>query len=268
MKSKKYKIIFSDLDGTLLNSKHILPQRTKQKIRELINEGVRFVPVSGRIPEAIFPYAREIGVKMPVSAYSGALTLDENEKSLSSIKFSYELASEILSLLKQRWPFILTTVYLDNSWYVEDISSPKIIEESLITNVKPVETRFAKEERLRGGIHKILGMCAPEEGEAAEKLLSEKYPQLSVCRSSEVFLEIMHKDAKKSTALNVLCQKFSLKPQEAVAFGDNFNDIDMLTAAGLGVAMANSPQEVKKHAGIVTLSNDEEGLLHILNRIF
>lgn len=56
--------------------------------------------------------------------------------------------------------------------------------------------------------------------------------------------------------------------QDAVAFGDNFNDVDLLRAVGLGVAMGNAPQDVRRQADLVALSNDEEGVLRCLERLF
>lgn len=268
MSNKQYRIIFSDLDGTLLNSSHQISAASKRKIMSLSQKGIRFVPVSGRIPSAILPYMNSLGIKTPIAAYSGAFILDENGNELQSITFPFTLAQEIISFIKEKWPAIYTSIFLKNAWYADNISDPRIITEMRITGVPARERVYAQVKELSGGINKILGMCSPEDAAEAERVLREKYPSLFICRSSGTFLEIMHKDANKAAALKTICRIYNIPVEESVAFGDNFNDIDMITAAGLGVAMGNSPDEVKKAAGIVALSNDADGILHVLEKIF
>ena len=76
----------------------------------------------------------------------------------------------------------------------------------------------------------------------------------------------MHKEANKSHALEFLSTHFSIKKEEVIAIGDNFNDMDMIQYAGLGVAMGNAPEYLKKSADYVTRSNDEDGVRHVLER--
>ena len=68
--------------------------------------------------------------------------------------------------------------------------------------------------------------------------------------------------------LKAMYEKMGISPQNTVAFGDNYNDVVMLLAAGLGIAMGNAPDEVKKQADEITADNDHEGLLLSLNRLF
>ena len=73
--------------------------------------------------------------------------------------------------------------------------------------------------------------------------------------------------ATKGNALRALCEKTGIAVEDTIAFGDSQNDVNMLQAAGLGVAMENSPQEVKELADQVTLDNEHEGLLKVLCEI-
>lgn len=78
----------------------------------------------------------------------------------------------------------------------------------------------------------------------------------------------MHKSATKGSAVRFLEDYFGVQTNEVIAFGDNFNDLDMLEHAGLGVAMGNAPNEIKQAANVVTVTNNEDGLALILEEKF
>ena len=116
--------------------------------------------------------------------------------------------------------------------------------------------------------HKIQIIGETDEVIAIEQILKEKFPHLSICRSHANFLEVMHKSATKGNAVRFLEDYFHVKMEECVAFGDNFNDLDMLESVGLGVAMGNAPDEIKQAANRVTTSHNDDGIALILNEIF
>jgi hypothetical protein len=74
----QYKMVFCDIDGTLIDSKHQISKDTGQKIRELSRAGIPFIMVSARMPSGIFPLQNELQIKAPIVCYSGALILDEH----------------------------------------------------------------------------------------------------------------------------------------------------------------------------------------------
>ena len=87
---------------------------------------------------------------------------------------------------------------------------------------------------------------------------------LSIYRSTPFFIEVMGKNIDKAASLQRLIEHLGIKQDEVICFGDGYNDLTMIKFAGLGVAMANSVDDVKKHANYVTLSNDEEGIYECL----
>lgn len=94
-----------------------------------------------------------------------------------------------------------------------------------------------------------------------------KFPELSVYRSKDTYLEIMDSAVTKSGAVLYLCKSYDIPIEATVSFGDNFNDIDMLLATGNSFAMGNAPEEVKRQARNITLDNDHEGVLEGLSRL-
>ena len=100
-----------------------------------------------------------------------------------------------------------------------------------------------------------------------ERTLGEKFPALNVVRSSKFLLEIMDKSVSKATGIKVLLKHYGFTLDEAVAFGDNYNDAEMLKLIPQSVAMANAPDAVKKLAAAVTDSNEHSGIYTYLVKI-
>ena len=98
----------------------------------------------------------------------------------------------------------------------------------------------------------------------------EQWPELGVIQSRSTlvqdywFLELVPPDVSKSKALAIISEITSIQPSEMIAIGDNFNDLDMIEFAGLGVAVSNAPDEVKAAADLVVPSNDDEGVAHTI----
>ena len=110
-------------------------------------------------------------------------------------------------------------------------------------------------------------MCEPPTCAEMERVLGEKFPALNVVRSSTFLLEIMDKTVSKATGIAALLKHYGLTIDEAVAFGDNYNDAEMLKLIPQSVAMANSPEAVKKLASTVTDSNERGGIYTYLVKI-
>lgn len=263
---KKYKIIFSDIDGTLLDTSHQVRENTRKKILELEKLGIPFVLVSARMPDGIYPIQKNIGITAPIVAYSGGLVLNEKGEILKSVGLNLEKATELKKAIKDRWKDICLSIYSENFWIAEDTKDEWIIQEEFITGLKCIEGDFSGIIGNRE-IHKLMCMGENKIIAEIEGILKARYPELSVYRSKDTYLEIMNGKALKSNAVKILCEDKKIDIEESISFGDNYNDVDMLKATGLGVAMGNAPQGVKVHADIVTLDNDSEGLLHILNQL-
>lgn len=264
---KKYKIVFSDIDGTLLDTKHQVRENTRKKILELENIGIPFVLVSARMPDGIYPIQKSIRITAPIVAYSGGLILNEKKEILNSIGLSIEKAIEIENIIKKRWKNICLSIYSENSWIANNTKDEWIIQEESITGLKCIEGDFSKILSSNKEVHKLLCMGESKIIAEIEASLKSLYPELSVYRSKDTYLEIMNGKALKSNAIKILCADRKIDIKNSVSFGDNYNDIDMLEATGLGVAMDNAPDDVKIHADLVTLDNDSEGVLHILKQL-
>lgn len=99
----EYKIIFSDIDGTLLNNENQVPKETIEELRHLDKKGVPFVLVSARMPEGMRPIRNELGIHAPMVCYSGGLVLGADDEELYSCLLDLELSCEIKDLVKRNF---------------------------------------------------------------------------------------------------------------------------------------------------------------------
>ena len=96
--------------------------------------------------------------------------------------------------------------------------------------------------------------------------LSAKYPELYIVKSTPYFCEISNKDAKKSCAVEYLCRKWGIKKDEVLAIGDQNNDIELLKAGGIKVAMGNGTPELKECADFITDTVENNGFVKAVNK--
>ena len=258
------KIIFSDIDGTFLTNNHEVTEKTQKAVKSLLAQNKKFVLVSARMPEAIYPITEKIGVKIPVISYSGGLVLTEDEKILYDKKISLEETRKLLPELKNKHD-ISVNYYTGRKWFVEKIDA-RVEREIRITSATAELANFSELVEKNILPNKILIMTEPKICEKLEIELGKKFPDLNVVRSSKILLEIMDKTVSKARGIEHLLRHYNFGVEKSLAFGDNYNDVEMLKFVGCGVAMNNAPDDVKKIADDVTDSNEEDGIYNYLRR--
>ncbi len=267
IEKKKYKIIFSDIDGTLLNSKHQISKKTKEKIQELEKREIPFIFVSARMPGGIRGFQEEIDSKNPIISYSGALILDGEGDIIYSASLDSEEARKIAKRVREIASTVSINPYSNDCWMTENKEEYWVAYESKVTGIIPKLVSL-EEEAVWRGVHKILCMGEADQIAFLEQRLKKEFPNMQISKSKDTYLEILSKDVSKSRAADILVKYYGIEREESIAFGDSDNDIDLLEYAGLGVAMGNSYDGVKEHADYVTDTNDEEGVWKVLEFLF
>ena len=259
-----YRIVFSDIDGTFLDSRHRVLPGTAAAVRRLAERGIPLVLVSARMPAAIVPILAEVGVRSPLISYSGALVLAADGRPLHSQPLTVPEAGQVLQAMRQRWPQAVVNFYADDVWYVRDTQTPEVRREEEITSVQAQPADF--EALLAGGCrpHKLLCMGGSAVIAVMEAELHRDFPALTIVRSSPILLEIMAAGISKLAGIEALLAELALPLASALAFGDNYNDLEMLSGVGCGVAMGNAPKAVQAAADAVTAANDAGGIEHWL----
>lgn len=262
------KIVLSDIDGTFLKNDKSIPELHATAVKKLLAQGTKFALVSARMPEAIYPITDEIGLpRIPVISYSGALVLTEKEEILYDKKMPLEDTENILAAIYDGWKSdFAVNYYTGRKWYVRQIEK-RVQREIDITQATAEIADF--ENLIAKNIlpNKILIMCEPPACEEMEQELGKQFKNLNVVRSAPHLLEIMDKTVSKAAGIEILLRHYNFKIAEAVAFGDNYNDIEMLQYIPQSVAMKNAPAEIQKIASAVTDSNEDSGIYTYLKKI-
>ena len=265
-----YKIIFTDIDGTLLNKDRQLSALTKEVFQQLQKE-LPFVLISSRMPQAMEHLQEELGIShQPLICYNGAQVILEGQTVISK-----EIPWEIVATLNRFNEDISChiSLYNDRDWYVPQMDHWAKREENntrVTPVVRPLEEVLQEWKTSKKGAHKIMCMGEADKIDALENYLLEKYrDQLHLYRSKPTYLEITNSDVSKLTAIEfLLSSHFDLSLEETIAFGDNYNDYEMLKAAGMGIAVGNAQPEILQIARKVTLHNTEDGVAKSLQELF
>lgn len=259
------KIVFSDVDGTLLNSNHQITYRTEDAIKKLQKKNIPFVIISARSPSGIYPILEEYQLCCTIISYSGSLILNENREVLLHRGMSKMKVKKLISYLEENQFDMAWCVYSLDDWVVKDKNDPRIINEETI--VKAVSRQGSVDSIIDDKINKILCICNPTETLKIETKLKADFPGYSIVKSSDILLEIMEKNITKATGVETLCSLWNIPLEETIAFGDHYNDIEMLKLVGQGFLMANAPKELKELISLQTLDNDQDGIHHALLKL-
>lgn len=260
-----YKLVAVDMDGTLLTPELEISRDTVETVRKVIQKGVIFTLSTGRMYLAALPFAKLLELDVPVITCNGAVTKCSRTGNVIDIKVIPEnYLWEVINYCRDE--SLSASIYSDDNIFMEKGSRNMGIHERL-DFAEPILVDGFK-ALADSTVIKI--MCSSSDPYALEyktRKLYEMYKdKLTFYFSLPYFVEIVNKDANKRNALEIIAAKFNIKREEIIAIGDNFNDMDMIMYAGLGVAMGNSPQYLKDAADFVTHSNDEDGVRYVLEK--
>lgn len=267
----KYNFICTDIDGTLLNKERELSVRTIQELKR-IKDTAPVILISSRMPKAMRHLQKELGIEhLPLIAYNGGLILD-GENVLESTDIPVPIISEVVTGCKNT--SIHLSLYHNDEWFVPEMdywANREANNTKVIPVVRSLEDTLLDWETSNKGAHKIMCMGEEPEISALFNALETKFPnELSLYRSKPTYIEIANKKISKETAIYKLLQERypNQKIEHVIAFGDNYNDIEMLKAVGMGVAVRNSKAEVLDIANDVTESNIDDGVALAIQKYF
>ncbi len=265
-----FKAFCSDIDGTLLNSARDLSPRLKSIISQFPQQ-IPVILASSRMPDAMRHLVSSLGrLQQPLISYNGGYVLGSKGEILEDVSIPVDLVAAILD--KAKGTDIHVSLYQGENWYEEkdDYWSRREINNTKVNCTwMPGEDVLNLWSRGSTGAHKV--MCMGESNEIAW-LFGELHlaysADLHLYRSSDTYLEIAPRSISKATGLRkILAHEFDFGLDAVIAFGDNYNDIDLLQSVGWGVAVGNARPEVKAVAKEITLHHKEDGVAVTLERI-
>ena len=257
-----FKIIFSDIDGTLLNHDRELSPFTIETIKK-IKDRIPFILISSRMPAAMRHLQAKMDIEdLPLISYNGGLILVDG-KAVSSTEIPLPILEKLSEYNKDLEVHL--SLYHKDEWFVpkDDFWAKR---EENNTKVKPevkanwdVIESWNREDK---GAHKIMAMGEEYKIDEIVAYLSGNFgEELHLYRSKPTYLEIAPRSISKLTAVeHLLDYHFKIPLSQSLAFGDNYNDIEMLKGVGMGVAVGNAKPEVMEVAHMVTDSGKEDGV--------
>jgi len=259
----RYKLIALDVDGTLLNDDHELTPRVKQAVTAAAAAGAEIVLCTGRGSASALSVLAQLGLSGTVITHNGASVVDgETREILSESQIREEDVLRYVELCRERGiHFDLNTAF---DIYVEQLGEQ---ESAMYDRMLSKPILRSRGESLPERTVKISLFASKEDLDELEAHWKDWTHELQTIRSGDYFIDLQHRDASKGTALKQWAEKRGVLRAEVLAIGNYYNDVGMLQYAGHGVAMDNSPAEVKAAADEVTLSNNEDGVAFVLERL-
>jgi Cof subfamily protein (haloacid dehalogenase superfamily) len=275
----KYKMLVTDMDCTLLNKEKKVSDRNREAVRKAIEKGVHMVLATGRIYTSARVYARLLGVSTPIIASNGAIIREaaynnpeDTEKTIFKDTLRVDTVNEMIKLSRKYGVFC--------HFFTEDtIYAEKLVNVSLrytewnkfLGSDDQVKIRIVDdiEKALEGNKPDILKAVVVDGDSEKLQLLRndiEGTGIVSVSQSMKDNIEVMNKGVTKGNAVKMLAQMYGIQREEIIAIGDNENDMSMIEYAGLGIAMGNAEESLKKVAEHITGDYQEDGVAEAIER--
>lgn len=264
-----YKLIAMDLDGTLNNDQKQITEKTRSALMAAQQKGIRLALASARPSPGLFRERDALrlqdhqGILM---SYNGGRIVDaQTNKVLFETSMDIEETRRVLRRLES----LPVTPILDDGvqFYVKDKNGYKVDYECFNNRMECMEVENLA-DFLNFAPIKILMSVLPEEISAVQAQIAAFLPEsLTVVQTAAFYLEVIPRCINKGQGIEDICRTVGISPAEVISFGDAENDIPMLRAAGMGVAMGNAAENVKAAADMVTLSNNEDGIAAALEKL-
>lgn len=258
-------LLVLDIDGTIAGESNQIRNPVKQAIRAVLAKGIPVAIATGRMYRSALRFHQDIGSNLPLIVYQGALIKDPaTDKILRHQPVPKKMALQLLDYFEQPELRSLLSVhfYIDDRLYVREITKETQIYADR-SGIEPIPV---------GDLRRVLNdeptkvLALSDDREAIEHLLGtlrQQYTpaELYLTTSVATFFEATNPWANKGAAVRYLAEEvLGLQASNVMAIGDNFNDLEMLEYAGVGVAMGNAPTQVQAIASWVAPDVEEDGV--------
>lgn len=262
-------LIALDLDGTTLNPRLEITPAVKASLQRAREQGTHILLASGRPYEGIRPYLEELKLAVPgnyVVSNNGALLHNASDGSvIRKYLLDYDdycRCMDVAEQLKLRFHVI----DLERCYTADRDIGRFTVRQSYLSNIP---LRYCPREDMPHNVQFAKFMYADEPDRIEAELPNipaDLYERFTVLRSSSYFLEVFSKETDKGTGVHAVADMLGLAKDKIMCVGDHENDISMIQAAGIGVAMGNALQSVKDIADFVTTDNDHDGVAVAIER--
>jgi Cof subfamily protein (haloacid dehalogenase superfamily) len=265
MLKEKIKVVISDLDGTLLNSDHTISTYTKSVFQELHNQNYLIIVATGRHHLDAMSIVEDLGFPIYLVTSNGARIHSPKKELLYALNIKGEAIKSVLSL--EIDPEITTVLFKENVWQTSKTNKklnsfqkemkypPEVVDFGDLEDYSAIKLFFTHDNH-----EKLI--------ELKNRILIDHSDEFSHAFSLPICLEFMDKSVDKSVAIAKILELEGYTFEDAISFGDGFNDEKMLDSTGIGLIMGNAPDNLKNklpHLEIIE-SNDADGVAKYLSQ--
>jgi 5-amino-6-(5-phospho-D-ribitylamino)uracil phosphatase len=265
---KRY-LISLDCDGTLLTPEGKLTAPTIATLRALQAKGHIIVIASGRPERAIKPFYQKIGLKSPYIAYNGALVKNPEDEDFPTVRktISYSFVQDLLKAIPEKnFRQIAFEDDVDLFYLRHNVATEKLV------NPHGMSVHYGT--LMDALIYQLNFFLFVLKDEALKKSIAAKvatYPDIGIrfWYESPLTGEFYFKDSTKADAIARVAHIYGIKKNHVISFGDASNDIEMISQAGIGIAMSNGSRDLKKYADMISVAdNAHDGVSATLRSLF
>lgn len=272
----RYRLLAIDIDGTLVNSRDELTEATRRALFRAAEAGVRIVLATGRRYSRALPLVEPLGLDAPLVTASGALIKHPlDHRTLYQAAFDRQLLCDVLAIIERSG--FEAVLYSDSYGLGYDFYCPRL---------EVQQPELADYLQLNPGCHRLWPalMTDPPAGVFAGFAIGKRDEMLALHEELQLRLpeklythvlrsprylghmcEISPIGVTKWSGIQYVAQHWDIPPEQMCAVGDDVNDLPMIEAAGLGVAMGNALPEVKAAADRIAPSHDDDGLVQVVD---
>lgn len=272
---KHYKIVASDLDGTLLNNQGKVSEENKKAIDELLAEGVHFVPCSGRTFSEIVDEIKENDAIRYYIHSNGAVVLDKQTGEQILTCIPNELGRKILDVVNSFETHVTYRQngesYVDGKFQKEgdyDYYNVHMNHQRVVLDYANYLENFKEASYAADNVEVFSVYFHNYEDKIMCKDTFVQWPELRVVEADAYNLEIMNVHAGKGNALYCLADMLGISREETISIGDSDNDASVTSAAGLGLVVSNGCESLKAIADEIICSNEEHAIAYVQSHYF
>lgn len=280
------KLIALDMDGTILNSDHVISERTINAIKSAQEKGIEVIISTGRgYPDGVL-LVKDTGLELGFSCMNGAEIRNVDGEIIHTSPLTNGQALEIMTILDEE--NVIYDMYVNELIYTDSIEeqvnmfrrfTPEKDEAEFDDMLEKVKVRmeegFIKEVKsfheiinhADAVVYKMLALSDNLDALAKAEERLKKVAGISVSSSFTGNLEITNEAGQKGFALEKYAAHCGVTMAETMAVGDNYNDLSMMEKAGFSVAMGNAPDDIKAKCDFVTETNENDGVALAIEKI-
>lgn len=260
------KLVAIDMDGTLLNRQKLVPEENRQAVAQAIEKNIYITIATGRMPGSASYFAKELGMtNCPVISCNGGVV-----KSLDGKKNIFEAHFEKQTLIE-----LIEMSYANNwyiRWYIGDTIYVRYFDENMFPayrttkglDIVPVGDDYAN--YLDNVTQLVVCDITGHIQDVYDKIADEFGDVIGLQQNTGYTMDITPPGITKAVGLSKLAEYLGIKQEEVMAIGDGDNDLTMVEYAGMGVAMDNGIDDLKKIAQFITKDCDDGGVAYALKK--